>query len=81
MGKLISELKFNSLALFLQYFLNITFPIEDFPTQLAVWQNTIVAIVLQGAATDFQALQNYLSVSHPPKSGGNSSIKRYYKTE
>ena len=59
MEKLISELKFNSLALFLQYSLNITFPIEDFPTQLAVWQNTVVAIVLQSAAADFQALRQF----------------------
>ena len=57
MEKLISELKFNSLVLFLQYSLNITFPIEDFPTQLAVWQNAIVAIVLQGTAADFQAFR------------------------
>ena len=59
MEKLISELKFNSLALFLQNSLNITFPIGDFPTQLAVWQNTVVAIVLQSAAADFQALRQF----------------------
>ena len=57
MEKLISELKFNSLALFLQYSLNITFPIEDFPSQLTVWQNTVVAIVLQSAVADFQAFR------------------------
>ena len=34
-----------------------------------------------GAPEMFSASQNYLSVSYPPKSGGNSSIKRYYKTE
>ena len=34
-----------------------------------------------GAPEMFSASQNYLSVFYPPKSGGNSSIKRYYKTE
>ena len=39
MGKLISELRFNSLALFLQYSLNIAFTIKDFSSELAVRQN------------------------------------------
>ena len=34
-----------------------------------------------GAPEMFSASQNDLLVSYPPKSGGNSSIKRYYKTE
>ena len=41
----------------LQYSFNIAFPIEDFSTQLAVRQNTVVAIVLQGVAADLQALR------------------------
>ena len=57
MEKLISELKFNSLALFLQYSLNIAFTIKDFPAQLAIWQNTVVTIVLQSATADFQTLR------------------------
>ena len=36
MGKLISELKLNSLALFLQHLFNIAFTIEDFSSKLAV---------------------------------------------
>ena len=50
------KLKLASIAT-LQYSLNIAFTIKDFPTQLAVWQNTVVAIVLQGAATNFQPLR------------------------
>lgn len=43
----------------LQYPLNIAFPIEDFPSGLAVWKNTIVAIILQSAMT----VKNYWLVT------------------
>ena len=50
------KLKLATIAT-LQYSFNITFTIEDFPTQLTVWQYPIVAIVLQSAATDLQVLR------------------------
>lgn len=46
------ELKLATITV-LQYSLNIAFTIEDFSTQLAVRQYAVVAIVLQGATTDF----------------------------
>ena len=36
MGKLISELKLNSLALFLQHLFNIAFTVKDFSSKLAI---------------------------------------------
>ena len=48
----------------MQYSFNIAFPIEDFPTQLTVRQNAVVAIVLQGATTDLQRMADILIV-HP----------------
>ena len=50
------KLKLATIAA-LQYLLNIAFTIEDFSTKLAIWQNIVVAIVLQSATTDFQSLR------------------------
>ena len=43
------KLKLATIAT-LQYSLNIAFTIKDFSTQLAIWQNAIIAIILQSTA-------------------------------